>query len=93
VQHLARKVRGLRQGWIANDVYIGETGNAECVAEARASCAFEVGQDFEAPGDAVAGIERLDVRGGVSFFRTEAVRTGVFGVEGGLLLANYVDLG
>ena len=60
--------------------------------EAGAAGAFDVGKNLEPLGDAEAGVERLDPRRGVFAVGQKAVRAGVFGVEGGLLLADEIRL-
>ncbi len=72
MQHHPRDIRGFAQRGIANHVHVGETGDAERVAEAGASGAFDVGKNLQPVGDLETGIERLDPRGGVFLVRSRS---------------------
>jgi hypothetical protein len=56
VQHYSRHIWILTQRWIANHVYVGETGDAEGVTEARSTGALDIGEDLEIFGDLETGI-------------------------------------
>ena len=48
VQHHSRDIGVFAQRRIAHHVHVGEAGDAQRVAEAGASGAFDIGEDFEA---------------------------------------------
>jgi hypothetical protein len=50
----------LTQGWIANHIHVGKTGDTESPAEAAPSSAFDIGEDLKPIRDLESGVERLD---------------------------------
>ena len=68
------------------------SGDAQSVAQARPSGAFEVEKELQIFRDPKPGIERLDARGCMLLLRAQAVRAAVEGGERRLLLTDEVGL-
>ena len=92
MQHHAGDVRVFAQRWIADDVHVRETGDAQRVAQSRAARAFHIGQNFKLAADLEAGVKRFDARSGVFTFGQKAVWAEIFRIESRILLADEVAL-
>ena len=67
VQHHARDVRRFSKSGIAHYIHVWETADAQRVAEAGSSRAFDIAKDLQPLRNLEAGVERLHARGRMFF--------------------------
>ena len=92
MEHHASHVGRGAECRIANDIQVGEAGNAERVAEPVATRTFDVGQDLQMRRDLEPCVQCEDARGGVLASGLKTVCAAVSRRKISVLLANKIRL-